>query len=615
LQRLTAAWGERRAEVEKSAEQISQAMGRYLENRVAPLPEVPSGSLAGQSLKALESRFDGTWGGFGGAPKFPSPSNLFLALELAGENPEAARMLAVTLDQMARGGIYDQLAGGFHRYATDDRWLVPHFEKMLYDNGSLLELYAREFGRTGDAQAERIVRQTAAFLAREMTAPEGGLWSAIDAETDGHEGAYYVWTREELDEALGAQDAAFLAPLLGFDGAPFFEGDHYVLHLPKPLATAAAERKLSLGELLAKVVPLRQKLLEARNRRPRPLTDDKVMTDWNGIAIAGLAIAGRLLKDPALTAQASRAADFVLGHLRPGEGPLLHSWRQGQAKIPAYLSDYAFFVHGLLALHEATGEARWLSAAQQLTDEQVQRLRAPDGGFYGVAEDPDLLFRGREVMDGAIPSANAVAVLNLLQLAERSGEARWRPEAATALKSFGQLLEASPEGLRMMTIAARRYHQGEAAKPAAADSTLATKRSATSSAPPSASEVLAAQAASVVQASLAWQGPADGEGWRPFRLRLVVAAGWHINANPASQEFLVPTQVDSAAGALRQIRYPEGKLWAPAFSDEAIRVYGGTVEIEGQAKDDAQSPLSLQFQPCEEDRCLPPVTRELKFGE
>ena len=261
-------------------------------------------------------------------------------------------MLEVTLDRMARGGIYDQLGGGFHRYATDREWKIPHFEKMLYDNGLLLEVYACEWRRSADPEAARVIRETAAFLARELTAPEGGFWSALDAETDGREGAFYAWSREQLREVLDEEEFGFLAPLYGFDGPPFFEGE-YVLHLPRPLTEQAERRRKGRDELLAEIEPLRSRLLEARGRRKRPLTDDKLLADWNGTAIAGLALAGEVLEDPALVEQAARAAEFVLATMRPAGGPLIHSWRQGRPGPAAFLSDYAFLVRGLLALDRA----------------------------------------------------------------------------------------------------------------------------------------------------------------------------------------------------------------------------------------------------------------------
>ncbi|HET9211922.1 MAG TPA: thioredoxin domain-containing protein, partial [Thermoanaerobaculia bacterium] len=213
---LSEAWRERRSDVEAQSEEMAEAMRRFLEERAHPADAPPGPEVSVRAFDTLIRRFDREWGGFGTAPKFPTPSNLFLCLEMLDERPEAAEMLTATLDQMARGGIYDQLGGGFHRYATDQEWKIPHFEKMLYDNGLLLEIFARHHALTGDRQSARIVRETAAWIAREMTSPEGAFYSAIDAETHGHEGAYYVWTREEIAAALGEEDATFLAPLLGF---------------------------------------------------------------------------------------------------------------------------------------------------------------------------------------------------------------------------------------------------------------------------------------------------------------------------------------------------------------------------------------------------------------
>ncbi len=595
--RLAEAWKTQRDEVEESAGRIAEAMKRYLEERAAPTAAVPAASVAQESLKLLAGRYDATWGGFGGAPKFPTPSNLFLALEMAPEDEKAGDMLAATLDHMARGGIYDQLAGGFHRYSTDQKWLVPHFEKMLYDNGFLLELYAREYGRSADPEAARIAREIAGFLAREMTSEEGALWSAIDAETDGHEGAYYVWARQELEEILG-KDAVFLAPLFGFGEAPNFEESHYVLHFPEPVAQLAAQRKVSLEALHAKIGPLKTRLLAVRSQRERPLTDDKILADWNGIGITGLATAGRILEDEGMVNQARRAADFVLTKMRPKGGPLLHSWRAGQGKIVAYLSDYAFLVRGLLALHEANGEKRWLDAARELSEEQIQRLRDAPGGFFVAEARPDLLVRSKDVLDGALPSPNAISTLNFLELADRTGEIKWRREAEASLKAFGALLEQSPEGLRMLSIAAWRYGaQGSVA--------------------PREASALDVEAEELVQASLARTPPIRSETEGPgqaFRLRLEVARGWHVNANPASDEFLIPTTLAAPEeGELEAVQYPTGEEFKPAFAEAAIRVYQGSVEITGEIR--GSDRVILTYQPCDEDRCLPPVTKELRFSE
>jgi uncharacterized protein YyaL (SSP411 family) len=612
LEDLSLAWTTRRADVEEQAEEMAKAMAHFLEERSSPSHEPPPGTVALRALESLGRRFDSEWGGFGGAPKFPTPSNLYLLLELAGERPEAAEMLAASLDQMARGGIYDQLGGGFHRYATDREWKIPHFEKMLYDNGFLLELYAREHARTGDTQAARIVHETAAWLGREMTSPEGAFWSAIDAETHGHEGAFYVWSREELTAALGEEDATFLAPLLGFAGPPFFEGSHYVLHLPERLDEVARRRRMPLEDLMRELDAGRAKLFAARAHRERPATDDKILTDWNGTVITGLAVAGKLLGEPALVQQAARAAEFILGTMRPEGGPLLHVWRAGQGKIAAYLADYVFLVRGLLALHDATGKARWLDAARAITSEQLQRLRDSHGGFFTAAASPDVLFRSKDVFDGAMPAANAVAVLNLIDLGVRTGDLAWRRGARTALSAFAEIIQNHPDGVRMLTLAVRRYHETGGGREEANAEYGEERASHERDASAGSGTLLEHEAERLVRPHLVIGEAGDeADGWRPFRLTLEIAPGWHLQANPASEPYLVPTEVRSEKGTaeVRNVRYPEGESFASRFSEEAIAVYSGRVEITGEVS--GAGKLALTYQPCDESRCLPPVTRGL----
>ncbi|HEX3554048.1 MAG TPA: DUF255 domain-containing protein [Thermoanaerobaculia bacterium] len=604
---LAEAFRTRRHDVEEQAEEMARAMRHYLEERAQPAPEPPSGAVAVRAVESLAHRFDPQHGGFGGAPKFPTPSNLYLLLELADERPEAGEMLGATLDAMARGGIYDQLGGGFHRYATDREWKIPHFEKMLYDNGFLLELYAREHTRTGDPQAARVVRQTAAWIAREMTSPEGAFWSAIDAETHGHEGAFYVWTREELLAALGEEDFTFLAPLFGFAGPPFFEGSHYVLHLPEPLEAAAQRRRMPVEDLLRDVDAGRAKLFAARERRQRPLTDDKVLADWNGMVIRGLAVAGKLLAEPSFVARAARAADFILGTMRPENGTLLHSWRNGQGKISAYLGDYVFLVRGLLALHDATGDERWLAAAVSLTREQSKRLRDAAGGYFTAGASPDVLFRSKDIFDGATPAGNAIAVLNLLDLADRTGELAWRREARKALCAFTPVVEGHPDAVRMLAIAARRYHE-KGATPEEVEAEYGEERAAHEREAGAAGvSKLEHEAERLVRAHLEL-GPEAG-GWRPFRLALEIATGWHLQANPASEPYLVPTEVKAEGGELRSVQYPPGEPATAAFAHEPLSVYTGKVEITGEVA--GTDRLAVTYQACDDARCLPPVRRTL----
>jgi hypothetical protein len=381
--------------------------------------------------------------------------------------------------------------------------------------------------------------------------------------------------------------------------APFFEGDRYVLHLPERIEQAAARRKMDPGELQREVQEIEAKLLAARSRRERPLTDDKILADWNGTVICGLAAAGEALGDPSLVERAAAAARFVLERMRAPDGVLLHAWRQGQGKIAAYLEDYAFLVRGLLALHRAQKDDRWLRAAAELTEEQIRRLRDPQGGFFGAAESPDLLFRSKDVFDGAMPAANAVAILNLLELAERTGENQWKSEARAALQAFAPMVQTYPDGARMMSVAARRYHKLDVE---GVESHAAWERTAAASG----AEKLAHAAEGLVKVRLD-EMQEVGDGWQRFRMALEIAPGWHIQANPASEEYLVPTEVIGEGGAeVRGLSYPEGELMAEGFAGgRPLAVYAGRVEITGEVR--GGSRLMLRFQPCDDARCLPPV--------
>jgi|CXWL01.1.fsa_nt_gi uncharacterized protein YyaL (SSP411 family) len=701
------AWANRRDDVLMQAEELAEVIGRYLEQSGGPdghdhgdhvhdghahehgpgcghdhghgegdgghdhdhghthapsaLPTAPPSPEVARlardrSLELLGRRFDPTWGGFGIAPKFPTASNLFLLLD-SGQAGLTSPMLQTTLDRMLRGGIYDQLAGGFHRYSTDREWRVPHFEKMLYDQGLLLEVYARYHAATGDLEAARVVRETAQFLAAEMTSPEGALWSAIDAEVDGHEGAFHVWTRQQLATVLPAEDFAFAAPLLGFDGAPFFEphqpgGGAYVLHLPAPLAEEASRRRTSGEALLAEFAPLRARLLAARAARKHPATDDKVLTDWNGLAIAGLAIAGKALAAPELVAQAARAADFVLTHLRAADGTLLHTWRavgRPHAKIPAFLGDYAFLLHGLLALDAAESggassvapseaaahspvipsgapasagaqsrdldlpaaihrrSSRWLTAAGDLAREMLRRLTDDRGGLYLAAASPDLLARSRDYLDGALPSSYGTAVLALLTLAERTADPVFLTAAHRALTVAGRQVETQPEGCRTLVRALVRYHQvAAAAAPEATTPTAVIHRDLGAllgrpvGGPPS--------PAAVLTAAVDLAASAPGTDWRVFSLHVAVAPGWHVYAPTVGEAAAVvaPITIIGQGCSVRSLVMPVATALPDA--EPPVDVYAGGFTMTGElAVDTAPATLRIRYQACDDHRCLAPA--------
>jgi hypothetical protein len=514
-------------------------------------------------------------------------------------------MLVATLDRMARGGLMDQLAGGFHRYSTDEAWLVPHFEKMLYDNASLAWLYAEASALAPGLGFERVARLTLDFVLREMTGPEGAFFSAIDAETDGHEGAYYTWTAAELDALLAGDEGRLFRVVYGLEGPPTFEAERYVLYLHTPLAEQARAAGLSVGNLQRRLAPGRKALLEARSRRQRPLTDDKVLADWNGLAIGGLARAGARLAEPRYLEAAERAAGFVLSRLAEG-GTLQHAYRDGRAQVPAFLDDYAFLVEGLLQLHGAAGGTRWLAEAVRLAEEQERRLADPrNGGYFAAGEDPRLLFRSKPGFDGAVSSGNGTSALNAIELARLTGEPAWAARAEATLLSFADEMARMP--LAHVTLVRALDRLGDLPRAAASPAATAAPAAA---GPPSA-EALEEEAyeAAEIEGRL---GSSDDDDWKPFHVELAVRAGWHVNANPAGAG-LVATSVAGVVGGVRNVRYPAGEAWDGGAGP--VAVYRGRVAIEGEVERRGGGAASLEvtYQACDDARCLPAVARIVRL--
>ena len=383
----------------------------------------------------LAMRMDRREGGFQGAPKFPNPKALELLLRgakrarAAGDPdaPELLRTVTLTLRKMAEGGLYDQLGGGFARYSTDARWLVPHFEKMLYDNGQLLRLYAEAWQLTSEPIFARVIRETAAWLEREMRGPEGGLYTALDADSEGVEGKYYVWTPAELREVLSTDEAELIARCFDVSEGGNWEDPHghgpkaaSILHVIDRPNDEAEERTLDGA---------RQKLLAARTRRIPPGTDDKVLASSNGLALAGLAEAGRILGDASLIASARRTAAFLLDRLVDPSGRLYRTFKDGRARLPGTLDDHALVADGLIALYEATFEARWLEAAHRLTRLCVELFYDPaEAAFYLTAEKDrgmGLIERPVSTFDHAVPSGMSVCLQNLIRLGDVCSEPDW----------------------------------------------------------------------------------------------------------------------------------------------------------------------------------------------
>ncbi len=462
LKQISGSWEKDPENVAKQAAFITERVRLQMRNR-PPLAAGPLGASTLDDLQAaLAEDFDPKYGGFRYSednpriPKFPEPSNLEFLIDRVRRSgdPQAKKMLLATLEHMASGGIRDHLGGGFHRYSTDRYWRIPHFEKMLYDNAQLASVYAEAYGLTKREEFRRVVDELLQFVLRELTAEHGGFYSALDAETDGEEGRYYVWETEELKQILSQEEFKLFADVYGVSEGPNFEGRHALL-LPRPLEESAKQLKLSPKQLEMKLEPIRKKLLAVRGKRKRPLRDTKILTSWNGLMIRGFADSGRILKEDRYIKAAAAAADFALNKLRGEDGRLKRTYAGGQAKLNAYLDDYAFLIDGLIALHRASGDRRWLDAAGGMMEKQIELFADENGGgFYFTSADHEaLIARSHGPMDGARPSGNSVSAANLLYLAKTLNKPEYRKLANKTVQARAAVFSQAPSALPRMAIA------------------------------------------------------------------------------------------------------------------------------------------------------------------
>ncbi|GAB2723717.1 thioredoxin domain-containing protein [Paenibacillus thermoaerophilus] len=428
---------------------VKEVRGRSLSALSGELTD----ELADQAVEQYLSRNDEVYGGFGGAPKFPTPHNLLFLMRQYHRTKDAKILEAVerTLEAMYRGGLYDHIGFGFARYSTDERWLVPHFEKMLYDNALLAYAYLEAHQLTGKPLYRSVAEGIFAYVKREMTHPEGGFYSAEDADSEGVEGKFYVWTPDEIEDVLGAEDAVLAMRAWDITAEGNFEGRSIPNLIEFDRAALAAEFGLSELELAEKLDAIREKLFRARERRVHPHKDDKILTAWNGLMIAAFAKGGAVLGDAELVGRAELAAAFVADRLTRPNGRLLVRYRDGEAAVPGFIDDYAFMLWGLTELIEATGSARWYDWAVRLADDMLRLFRDEnDGGFFFSGTDAEeLLYRNKETYDGATPSGNGVAAWILARLGRMSGRTEWAEAAEQVTRAFAGAYRRYPTGHAM----------------------------------------------------------------------------------------------------------------------------------------------------------------------
>jgi hypothetical protein len=451
LPRLDEIWKTRRDELDRTAHHVVTSL-----NTLSQTPrEEPTETILTATYDRLAQLFDDRNGGFGIAPKFPMPQHLLFLLRYwkRSGSADALAMVETTLQAMRRGGVYDHLGFGFHRYSVDNRWFLPHFEKMLYDQALLAYAYTETFQATGAPLYAETAQEIFAYVMRSMTSPDGGFYSAEDADSEGEEGKFYLWTWNEIKDILDRDEAALIADV--FNVAPSgnmpaettgMPAGENILHYAQSLADTAEERSIPVSELRALISSVRHKLFSAREGRIRPHMDDKILTDWNGLMIAALAKGGQVLHNQEYIDAAAAAAHFIMEHMRSDNGRLLHRFRAGEAGIKGQIDDYAFFLWGVIELYEATFDPRYLVVARELTTALMEDFWDFDtGGFFFSPRDGEsLIARPKEVFEGAMPSGNAVALWGMLHLGRMTSDPELLDRAWDLARAFFHAVAQSP---------------------------------------------------------------------------------------------------------------------------------------------------------------------------
>lgn len=457
LEQIDSAWITQRDKVVQQAEALTRAIKANQGHRPKDASEQPYDAfLVDAVVASLLDQYDPLHGGFGSqtrGPKFPEPSNLVFLLDRwqrssvnEAQRESAKRMLLRSLDGMISGGVYDHLGGGFHRYSVDERWQIPHFEKMLYDNAQLVSVYAEAYARTGIEEYRQVVEATCDFVLRELTSADGAFFSSLDADSEGEEGKFYRWTAEELKKFDGQSEYSEFASVYRLNGTPNFETHFFVPDPGATLSLIAERRSESFAALSARLSNVRATIWAERNQRVRPPTDTKILTSWNGLMIRGLADAGRILGRTDYSDAAVGAAKFIMSNSRNHDGRLLRSHAGGEAKLNGYLDDYAFMAAGFIALHRSLHDERLLRAAARLTDQQIEWFWDDQAGgfFYTSSDHPELIVRVKDPVDGALPSGSSVTAENLMYLSEQGVEGDYSQRLQDTLQSIAPLIRRSP---------------------------------------------------------------------------------------------------------------------------------------------------------------------------
>ncbi|MES0328111.1 MAG: thioredoxin domain-containing protein [Gammaproteobacteria bacterium] len=549
-----------------------------------------------EALTQLLSTEDRRHGGRTGAPKFPNEASLLLLLGQIERSDEPIttnpywQTLYRALDGMLRGGIYDQVAGGFHRYSTDAKWLVPHFEKMLYNQAQLSRLYARAWKLSGDKEFRRIADETLDYVLREMRSKNGAFYSATDADSEDEEGKYFVWHYSELEKRLNDKQLTLMETVYGVTWEGNFDNAN-LLYLPKPLNQVASQLKLDRTTLLQQLGVIKQTLLSIRQQRIPPLRDDKIITEWNGMMITALAEAGYLLDEPKYIAAAVKAAEFIWQHNRNEQGLLYRIHLNGRSTTQATLADYSFYLEAMLALYDASGNRKWLSRASTLQQQMTELFWEKNGGGFYISQTSTtgpMIMRSQSSSDGATASGNSVALVALVSLKQRATSFALQSQIEQQINHFSPRLNNSPLALSYMLTGIDEYLH------------------------PRPHLVQYAGGGHVRMVATLQQSELKAN---QLSVELAIEKGWHINANNIGDAKLIATELTLDNGRVKAIHYPKAIEKTVAFTDSPLALYQGRVKIVAELQKDAvhskaATPIiaSIRLQACSESVCLPPET-------
>jgi uncharacterized protein YyaL (SSP411 family) len=612
-------WRDDRDGALSRADEIADRVVRSL--ATAAEPKALGRRQVESAVTGLMGAYDAEHGGFRkGKPKFPIPVQLEFLIGVAWDDPAVQKAIVHTLDRMAMGGMNDQIGGGFHRYSTDQFWLVPHFEKMLYDNAQLASVYAKAYELTGDLYYATVLEETLAYVLREMTSADGAFYSAQDAEANEREGGSYVWTPDEVWTVLpaaGLRDQMnFALEVYGLKRRANFidihhreDGPKHVLHLAQRPEALAFVLGLTADEFNERLSVVNAALLAARDQREQPLTDDKVLAEWNGLMISAMVDGAAALGDPTYLDAARRAARFVLENMTTEDGGLLRSWRSGEARINGFSSDYAHFVRGLLALYRGTGESVWLERAEELMQVAGRKFRDGRWGLYynTMSDQEDLFVRAASTRDGVIPSANSVMLLNLLDLHELTGRAEWLDEASGLLTALSSHISRSPRSRVLATAALNRFLVQHADRVPAgpSDGPLPPDETVKADKPV---EVPTPVEVTVSSPRILVSPEAPGR----VEVTLNIDEGYHVNAHDPGVAGLTGVTVRLIGQGLElEADYPAGDPFQNALFEDNLLVHTGAVTIPLTVRQTGSWKgrpwFVLTYQVCTDRMCLEPA--------